>query len=525
MKRFSATGRHESEYKFCVTCCSYHKMGRECYIQILKQDQKQTEIRFAAFDFESTQENEVEPQSQKYRHDVNFACVHVFCSKCIREGKWKNNDPQGCEICGPTREHTWSATDGDYVLEKFVKWILYYLNPSYKTIAFSHYGGRYDMTLVLGEIYRQGALIPQIIRSGHKLYEICVEKTNYIAPTVFRDSYNLMPQPLAALVGAYDLSVADKPWFPHLYNCSTNYEISLEHLPDRKFYCPNNFSKEKLEQFEQWYEANKNTPFHLPQKLREYCCNDVEILKHALVAFRTQWMDITEGEDVLRNSMTIASSCMRFFRQKHLEKDSLALTLENGAERHDKQSTIALKFLKWYAREEGLELRHRDSQGGEYRHHYVDADGRKKTLRLDGFAQRSPPFRPLAIEVNGCAWHGCPTCFAGDVMCPNGRTAAANLEATQRREDIIRRDFFLVTVWECDIKQLLKNNISMKQFFNSTFGFGPLDPRDAYFGGRTGPLKMVCDLENSKEKSEISTYSLSTRSPTSTLVILSRIQT
>lgn len=503
MKRLSPTGTHECEYKFCLICSSYHKRGRECYILPLSPSKIVSETRFVAFDFESTQEFRPDPDMEKLMHEVNFACASVFCSKCIQANIWTQDDTHNCSICGPRREYVWSAARGDKPLQDFVKWILYSLNKSYKTVAFSHFGGRYDMTLVLGQLYREDGLIPQVIRNGNKLYEITVSKPRVVAETFFRDSFNLMPQALAALVDAYALKVNDKPFFPHMYNRSGNYRVRLDHLPDRHYYCPESFSKDKLEKFETWYQQNYNTPFYLPDKLKEYCRNDVEILKHALVAFRTEWMNIT-GDDVLKNSMTIASACMRHFRTKHIQRDSLALTLENGVERHDNQSVVALKYLKWYSYKNGITLRHRDSPLGEYRYHYIDENGRQKTLRLDGYAQMPVPYRPLAVEFHGCAWHGCKKCLDPNVMCPNGRLASVNYEATLSREEVIRRHFYLVSVWECEVNEMLKCDKEMKKFFENTFSFGPLDPRQAYFGGRTGPLKMVCDLSASHSGKRIS---------------------
>lgn len=499
IKRLSPTGTHECEYRFCTKCHTYHKIGRECYIPTLELRKDKKEVRFVAFDFESTQEGQI--ATDRLQHNVNFVCASVFCSKCIRKEIWRDDDTQGCQVCGPKREYTWSAVSGEKPLEEFAMWMLYSLNKKYETVAFSHFGGRYDMTLVLGQLYKERGLKVDVVRCANKLYQIKVAKPKMITTTYFRDSFNLMPQSLAALVDAYALQVKDKPFFPHLYNLPSNYISPLNHLPDRHYYCPESFSIEKREEFERWYNENYSTPFDLPKELESYCKNDVDILKHALVAYRTEWITIT-GDDVLRNSMTIASACMRHFRAQHMEKDTLSLTPEHGVERHDNQSVIALKYLKWYSHKTGVQLRHRDSTKGEYRHEYIDKDGRKKTLRLDGYAPTSG--RPLAVEFHGCAWHGCPKCFDAERVCPNGRTAALNYETTMRREDIIKQTFDLVSIWECEVNQQLKSDKEMKTFFDKTPSFGPLNPRDAYFGGRTGPLKMVCDFTKSNSGKKIS---------------------
>lgn len=102
---------------------------------------------------------------------------------------------------------------------------------------------------------------------------------------------------------------------------------------------------------------------------------------------------------------------MRHFRLNHLKDIQLAISPELGYEKHDLQSTIALKFvmsrsktglfcrwLKWYAAQEqpNLDIRHRDN-GGEVRF---------GKYRVDGFLLREPQARNKVLEFNGCAWHG-----------------------------------------------------------------------------------------------------------------------
>ena len=45
-------------------------------------------------------------------------------------------------------------------------------------------------------------------------------------------------------------------------------------------------------------------------------------------------------------------------------------------------------------------------------------------------------------------------------------------------------------MWECDLKKELKRNREMKEFFDSVKILDPLDPRDAFFGGRTNATKL-----------------------------------
>jgi hypothetical protein len=108
------------------------------------------------------------------------------------------------------------------------------------------------------------------------------------------------------------------------------------------------------------------------------------------------------GLDITRY-VTIASACMAFFKTR-LSKGELALTPHMGNiiamcfykinklgyESHDKQSTIATKFLKWLAHLHKLNVQHVEN-GGEKQY---------MQYKLDGFVER-PGQRNLAIEIQG----------------------------------------------------------------------------------------------------------------------------
>jgi len=47
-------------------------------------------------------------------------------------------------------------------LESFVEWILNDLPQEYDTIAFSHFGGRFDMVLVFKELFLRGKQLNQL---------------------------------------------------------------------------------------------------------------------------------------------------------------------------------------------------------------------------------------------------------------------------------------------------------------------------------------------------------------------------
>nr|CAD2206025.1 unnamed protein product [Meloidogyne enterolobii] len=118
----------------------------------------------------------------------------------------------------------------------------------------------------------------------------------------------------------------------------------------------------------------------------------------ALMSFRKEFLEVSNGLDVLRESMTIASACMKHFRLNHLKAQHVGIVPEKGYDNVDNQSLLALRFLKWYADKNNITIRTAHSKNGE-----------KKigNYKLDGWIKE----KKLAIEVNGCCWHGCIKCY------------------------------------------------------------------------------------------------------------------
>lgn len=159
----------------------------------------------------------------------------------------------------------------------FIQWLLYGLNAKYKTIAFAHNGGRYDMHFIFAHIYNLGGLQPDVIKHGNKLYELKVEKKGIITPTTFHDSYNFIPLPLSKLVKTFDLNIQEKLYFPHLYNKESNYGFKRKTLPPKEDYLDYQMLPTVKEKFDKWYEIQCTQEFDLCEKLAEYCCSVIFI--------------------------------------------------------------------------------------------------------------------------------------------------------------------------------------------------------------------------------------------------------
>ncbi|KAH7709289.1 hypothetical protein AAVH_23439 [Aphelenchoides avenae] len=492
IERFSESGKHECGYKFCLKCNVYHSKGRDCFISPLAKPEMK-EARFCFFDIESIQDKR-SPNTKRFRylHECNALHATIVCTRCIDKDTWRKDDTGECEICGPKREHLWAEPDGKEPLKEFIDFLLYGLNKKFPTYVLGHYSGKYDLHAVSNELYRMGGLCPSVIRSGHRIYQMILSKPGVITQTIFKDSYCLVPTRLANFVSAFDLHgiVEDKPYFPYLYNRRCNYDRRLPHLPAKQTYEPQHMKPGERVKFEKWYEDNYWTPFYLPDALREYVTNDVKILTHGMIKFRKEWLQLC-GEDIIQNCITISSACMRNFRMNHLKKETLVISPHGGYERNDRHSHAGLMFIKWMALTTGLAIRTSESAGGEYRHRYTDERGKERFLKLDGHIAPRNGGRPIAIEFQGCYIHGHLAHMPPDTICANGKTVAMNYAEDERRRKLLEdAGFDVLTIYECEAQRELQTSKEMKHFYEETLDDGPIDGRQAFAGGRTGPCQL-----------------------------------
>ena len=104
--------------------------------------------------------------------------------------------------------------------------------------------------------------------------------------------------------------------------------------------------------------------------------------------------------------------------------------------------------------------------------------------KVNGFCKTTN----TVYEFQGCFWHRCPKCYTGDRINPVTQTDMVELQhATERKNQRIRDlGYNLVEVYECKIQ----NNNAFKKYCktNNVELVLPLNPRDAFFGGRCSSL-------------------------------------
>ncbi len=100
------------------------------------------------------------------------------------------------------------------------------------------------------------------------------------------------------------------------------------------------------------------------------------------------------------------------------------------------------------------------------------------------------------VNTVSYSYHGCKDCLFADIIHPQKQVPYATVyQDTLDREDQLKENGRnLVTIWEHDFRKMLKDP-EVKSFIDQLKFPEQLNPRDAFFGGRTNAtrLHLKCD--------------------------------
>ena len=167
-------------------------------------------------------------------------------------------------------------------------------------------------------------------------------------------------------------------------------------------------------------------------------------------------------------------------------------------------SRSALKWLEYCSVESGLKVYH----AGNWSEVGILLQG-TGVVYVDGFIPgdgRSLPLKTILSEASdgdtvlnyhGCYFHGCVTCFPlGRHLLHCQRTGRSLDEiyqqTIQRDKKLEQMGFIVITMWEHEFKNMMKedDDVSLKVSNIPEFQ-EPLDPRAAFFGGRTETFTLA----------------------------------
>jgi len=372
----------------------------------------------------------------------------------------------------------------------------------------------YDGYFITQKYYEHGQEVEQI-RCGAKIMSLTHFKIR------FTDSLNYFQMPLSNFPKTFGLEEAAKGFFPHLFNRPENQDY-VGPTPDKQFFMPETMSKEKKEEFDTYYE-NASKPvvlFNFKEELIRYCKSDVKLLKEGCETF--QKLIIEHSGFNPFEKLTIASACNQDLRDNCMYPDTIASEPAHGwAGLQGNASKEAMEWLHWLnycMRKEANETMNEGDReihdlmeiyDQDYQHpcrmDYVRHAGNGEKFipyintTVDGFCEQTN----TVYQYQGCFWHGCETCYPNRserYFRLDGRTMYEVREKTRETNAKLRSiQLNVVEMWGCEWRKEKQNNPECAEYVKDLRFTDRLNPRDAFFGGRTNAAKLYHHVnENQK---------------------------
>jgi len=356
----------------------------------------------------------------------------------------------------------------------------------------------FDGLFILSELYKQQRDVEKQLTVGAKVLSFKV------GSLTFKDSLCFLPMSLDAFTKTFGLTESKKGYFPHAFNTPENQDYKGP-IPDKSFYDPDGMMDTKKKAFDTWYAdqvrqcEEEEYVFDMKKELEEYCHSDVALLQGGCEAFSKEFKD-QSAFNAFAECVTIASACNQYFRRHHLKENTIAIEPPRGW--RGANVNQSKKALQWLYYQESLipkdgasaeRIRH-VRNGGEQRV-FTDTD----PFFVDGL----DPVTNTIYEFHGCLWHG-HTCYRRfrDVKqaCNPDRTLNELYRDTLfKMASLQNSGYTVVQMWECHWDQLVQQDPHVKAFVETCTFVEPLEPRDAFFGGRTGAVALYDKVKGEEE--------------------------
>lgn len=415
-KNYYTDKDHECYTKTCVTCkVKYNEMeNHKCYMQ--KEDLMKPSDKLIFFDFEATQETG--------KHVVNYGVAKYYDSD--KSYIFKDN-------------------------ESFCKWLIKTEHEGYTVVA--HNGRGYDFQFILNYCVNND-IKAYTVYAGSKIMYMSLD----IIKMRFVDSLNFIPSALAGFPKIFDIKDVKKGYFPHFFNTAKNQNY-VGPYPEKKYYGYFSMKTDQRTKFNEWYESVKGKTFDFRKEMRDYCEDDVRILRLSCIRFRDLFLEISNIDPF--QYITIASVCQTIYKNRYLQENTIAIS-ENV-----NHGSFSSKAIAWLSQFDGVK---HALNGGEQKIKIG-----KDVFCVDGY----DPKTNTVYEFHGCYFHGCNKCFSKEDKNSKLKVSMGELyDKTIERDNKIKSKYNLIVKWEHDFHDKVD---PIKQ---------PINPRDALFGGRTETFKM-----------------------------------
>ena len=356
----------------------------------------------------------------------------------------------------------------------------------------------FDGVFMLNALYKDGRGVESQFCMGAKVLSFTS------GPLTFKDSLCFLPFPLSAFPATFDLEKEElkKGYFPHAFNTPEHQKYKGS-IPDVSYYDPDGMKAKEKEEFETWYAEQQGVVFDFEKELLEYCESDVALLKAGCEAFVAQFKQEADFNPFEKCS-TIASACNLYWRRS-IQEDSDAAKIAVRPLRGWHGTTVnqSIQALQWLAYKESL-LPHEGASADRIKHAKNGGEKKSRTKKgeeyVDGWDERAN----TAYEFHGCLWHGCLSCYPHmrnkrHSIMPDRSPNEARRATFEKTDRLREKGYVVEEMWECKWRKLVQEDATVKRFVEQLERVDPLEPREAFFGGRTGAVSLYHEVSPGEE--------------------------
>ena len=491
-----ALERHQCWYVDCPSCHEYvHGKTHLCFIQRAPKPQekkKRKRKRQGGHRAKRGAAATAPEEEEEEEEDVDdLPPLHVFFD--IEAMQPHEQHIANLVVAETDEDDRPMCFPGDHCVRDFLEWMDTLTNNDTRQVnVLAHNFQGYDGYFVIHQYYGDNRIVQQL-RNGCKLLEVKHDRIRFI------DSLSFFQMPLSAFPKTFGLTELKKGYFQHKFNIP-EHQTYVGIVPALDYYMPETMSTEGKQAFEKWHQEQRanNIVFDFQQELVAYCKSDVRLLKEGCLTFKRLFETLTSFNPF--DHITIASACNLDLRMNRMIPNSIASEPSLGWKNRINQSNAAIEWLTWCQQQQVPNLQH-GRNAGEYR-----IPGTK--FHVDGFDVTTN----TVYEFHGCFWHGCPRHY------PNrhekhlrhcDRTMQDVYETTQQRTQTLRAEgYTVVEMWGCDWISLKDSYPDIRTFVANLQNTEPLNPREAFCGGRTNAVKLYHHVTSSQKIHYIDVTSL-----------------
>jgi hypothetical protein len=245
-----------------------------------------------------------------------------------------------------------------------------------------------------------------------------------------------------------------------------------------------------VDKFRQWYEGERERyrveglSYDFKEEMSKYCKSDVLLLKHGVIRFR-RLMEKLTGENPFEIATTAASACNHIYRKHFMPPKAIGIIPKDGYRSVDLQSPIALTWMQGIEQSRGIHLRRSGNVAGL-------GEMRIEGYKTDGYHKDQATGVEEVFEFLGCYYHGCSDCYK-DQTVKNHRLQKSmgelNGHVKSRLAHFLSKGYKCIYMWECVFNKELEASPRLQAIHEANAKLFPLNPRDAFFGGRTEPFR------------------------------------